>query len=126
ALPFDATYKPKPAVDAMMTALQTVPPVLNGAAIVNSASYAGGSVAPGELVTIFQVNDGPAALVGTQLDANNLVSSNLAGARVFFDGTPAPLIYAVTGQVSAVVPYEVAGKQQTLVQYEYNVLQSNA
>jgi len=54
------------------------------------------------------------------------VSSNLAGARVFFDGTPAPLIYAVAGQVSAVVPYEVAGKQQTMAQYEYNGLKSNA
>ena len=72
------------------------------------------------------MNDGPAALVGAQLDANNLVSSNLAGSRVFFDGTPAPLIYAEAGQVSAVVPYEVAGNQQTLVQYEYNGVKSNA
>jgi uncharacterized protein (TIGR03437 family) len=54
-----------------------------------------------------------------------LVSSNLSGTQVSFDGKAAPLIYALAGQVSAVVPYEVSGKQQTVVQYSYNGVVSN-
>jgi len=45
---------------------------------------------------------------------------------VLFDGKAAPLIYAIAGQVSAVVPYEVSGKQQTVVQYSYNGIVSNS
>lgn len=125
ALPFDVNYQSKPALTSMISTLQTVPPVLNSAAIVNAASYKGGAVAPGELVTIFQANLGPATLVGAQFDSTGLVSSNLAGTQVLFDGKAAPLIYALAGQVSAVVPYEVSGKQQTVVQYSYNGVVSN-
>jgi endo-1,4-beta-xylanase len=125
ALPFDAGYQAKPAVASMIAALQNVPPVLNASNIVNAASYAGGAVAPGELVTIFGANFGPGALAGTQLDPSGNVSSNLAGTQVFFDGLAAPVIYAVAGQVSVVVPYEVSGRQQTVVQYSYNGILSN-
>jgi endo-1,4-beta-xylanase len=125
ALPFDLNYQPKPAVSGMLNTLQTVPAVLSASGIVNAASYQGGGVAPGELVTIFGANYGPAPLLGAQLDSNHLVSSNLGGTRVLFDGVAAPLIYAAAGQVSAVVPYEVAGKTQTVVQYEYNGVPSN-
>ncbi len=126
ALPFDASYQPKPAVPAMLNTFQTIAPTLAANAIVNAASFKGGAVAPGELVTIFGANYGPATIVGAALDANGLVSSNLVGTRVLFDGVPAPLIYSLAGQVSAVVPYEVAGRQQTSVQYEFNGVQSAA
>jgi|SRR5579871_356528 len=125
ALPFDVNYQPKPAFSGMMSTFQTVPPVLNGAAIVNAASYQGASVAPGELVTIFGADYGPATLMPLQLGSNNIVSSNLAGTQVLFDGTPAPLIYSLAGQVSAVVPYAVAGKTATVVEYQFNGVNSN-
>ena len=125
ALPFDVNYQPKPAFSSLMTTFQTVPPSLNSSGVVNAASYQGGSVAPGELVTIFGANYGPAALTPLQLGSNNIVSSNLAGTQVFFDGKAAPLIYSLAGQVSAVVPYEVAGEQATVVQYQYNSVNSN-
>ena len=126
ALPFDASYQPKAVVPALLNAFQSVAPSLSANTIVNAASYKGGPVAPGELVTIFGANYGPATLVGAAFDTNGLVSSNLAGTRVLFDGVPAPLIYSLTGQVSAVVPYEVAGRQQTSVEYEYNGVKSAA
>ena len=56
----------------------------------NAASYQGGAVAPGELVTIFNANLGPSSLVGAKLDAHGLVSSDLAGTQVLFDGVAAP------------------------------------
>ncbi len=125
ALPFDASYQPKIAVAALLDTLRSTPPQLLATSIVNAASYKAGAVAPGELITIFGANYGPGALVGAQLDANGLVASNLAGTQVLFDGVAAPFIYAVSGQVSVVVPYEVAGKQQTVVQYIFNGVKSN-
>jgi uncharacterized protein (TIGR03437 family) len=90
---------------------------------VNAASYKGGTVSPGELVTLFQVNYGPAALTHATV-TNNQFPSNIAGSQVFFNGIPAPLIYSEAGIVSAVVPFAVAGSQQATVQYQYNNMQS--
>jgi uncharacterized protein (TIGR03437 family) len=92
------------------------------ASIVNSASYAGGSVAPGELVVIFGYGMGPSTLAGLQLDSRGYVATNLAGTQVFFDGVPAPLIYTSAGQVSAVVPYSVSDKASTQIQVSYQGL----
>jgi len=125
ALPFDVNYQPKPAFNTMMTAMATVPPNLSATNIVNAASYQGGSIAPGELVTIYGADFGPATLAGAQLDSSGNVASTLAGTQVTFDGIAAPLIYSIAGAVSAAVPYEVAGKMQTSVQYSYNSVSSN-
>ena len=48
----------------------------------------------------------------------------MAGTRVWFDETPAPLIYASFNQISAVVPYDVAGKETVQVQVENMVARS--
>ncbi|MGA2742869.1 MAG: endo-1,4-beta-xylanase [Bryobacteraceae bacterium] len=120
ALPFDVNYQPKPAVPALLTAMQTTAPVLNPANVVNAASYQGGAVAPGEIVTIFGANFGPSGLEASQLDSSNKFPTSVDGVQVLFDGVAAPLIYAKAGQVSAVVPFEVAGEQQTAIQYQYN------
>jgi uncharacterized protein (TIGR03437 family) len=124
ALPFDFNYQATPAFGALVTALQTATPapVLKTTEVVNAAGYEGGAVAPGELVTIFAAGYGfgPAALVTEQSDANGNFSTSLGGVQVLFDGTPAPMVYAVAGQVSAIVPFAVGGKSQTAVQYRYN------
>jgi uncharacterized protein (TIGR03437 family) len=102
-----------------MTAMQTTPPALNASYVVNSASYQGGAVAPGEIVTIFGANYGPANLAVNQV-AGGKFPPNVSGAQVLFDGVPATMIYALVNQVSAIVPFEVAGKLQTEIQYQYN------
>ncbi|MGO9230141.1 MAG: endo-1,4-beta-xylanase [Bryobacteraceae bacterium] len=123
-LPFDYNYQPTPAFNALITALQTATPapVLKTTEVVNAAGYQGGSVAPGELVTIFGAgyDFGPATLVTDQLDSHGDFSTNLDGAQVLFDGAPSPMVYAVAGQVSAIVPFEVASEKQTAIQYRYN------
>jgi uncharacterized protein (TIGR03437 family) len=43
---------------------------------------------------------------------------DLAGTRVLFDGVPAPLLYAFSTQVNAIVPDEVAGKAVTSIRLE--------
>ena len=69
--------------------------------VVNSGSFLTGPVAPGELVTLFGLNIGPAA-------------------SVFFDALPAWLLYQDANQINAIVPYGVYGRTSTQVQIGRN------
>jgi uncharacterized protein (TIGR03437 family) len=96
--------------------------------LLNAASFRYTPVSPGELITIFPmpgVGIGPAALVGLQLDAGGNVANTLGDTRLYFDDVPAPMIYTLASQVSAVVPYGVAGKTSTKVQLEYKGVKTN-
>jgi uncharacterized protein (TIGR03437 family) len=101
----------------------TVPqPVINS--VNNAASYDYSGVSPGEIVTIFGKSLGPATLQSLQLDSNQVLTTSIGGVRVLFDGLPAPMVYAASGAVSAVVPYEIgtglmAPSPVTQVQVEY-------
>ncbi len=94
-------------------------------AILNAASYRGGSVAPGEIVAIFGTDLGPAQPLGARL-ANGVVTSQLDDMRLLFDGIPAPLLYAGSGQLLAVVPYGIAGQTTTVAQFERGSARSAA
>src|SRR6185295_9216756 len=98
-------------------------PVFTADGVVNAASFKGGAVAPGEMVTIFGTGIGPATLAGFQI-ANNLVSGSVAGTRFLFDGNPAPIIYVSATQSTVMVPYAVAGKTATQLVAEYQGVQS--
>lgn len=91
--------------------------------LVSAASFAGGRVAPGELVTLFGSNLGPATLVNGTLESGRLAPL-VSGTRVLFDEVPAPLIYVSAGQTSAVVPYSVAGRTVANVVVEYQGIRS--
>ena len=100
-------------------------PRMPAAGIVNAASYQGGAVSPGELVTLFGTGVGPKIPFGAQVwDA--VMTTKLAGTRVWFDNTPAPLVYAYPNQLAAVVPYNVAGKTSVQVQVENMVSRTPA
>jgi uncharacterized protein (TIGR03437 family) len=96
-------------------------------AIVNAASYAPGAVSPGEIVTLYGSNLGPAIPTLPQFSPDRRsLTTELAETRVLFDGTPAAMIYTSAQQVSAVVPYAVAVRPTTQVQVEHNGVLSNA
>jgi uncharacterized protein (TIGR03437 family) len=95
-----------------------VVPSFQPSSVVNAASFQPGPVAPGEIVTVFGTGFGPGPLTRLQL-TGGLANTTLGGTRVFFDSVPAPLVYTVENQLSAVVPYAVAGKPSTQVQVEY-------
>ncbi len=101
------------------------PPQITANGIVNAASSKGGPVVPGELIVMYGVNLGPASLVGFNI-AGGAFANELAGTRVYFDGIPAPLVYTSSGQVSAIVPYGIAGRPSTQVQLEFRGARSNA
>jgi uncharacterized protein (TIGR03437 family) len=91
------------------------PFTLSAVNIVNAASFLYTPVSPGEIVTLFGLNIGPPSLVTLTLDLNGNVVTSLASCQVMFDGKAAPLVYVSSGQIAAVVPYEVAGKSSTSV-----------
>lgn len=84
--------------------------------VTNGATFKTGGVAPGEIITIYGSNLGPATGVGLQLDASGKVATQLGGKRVMFDSVAAPRIFVSATQINAVVPYEVAGESSTQLQ----------
>jgi uncharacterized protein (TIGR03437 family) len=94
--------------------------------VVNAASYVGGGVAPGEIVTIFGSGMGPSDLVPLRLTENGTLSTNLADTRILFNGAPAPLVYVSDKQSAAIVPYAVAGRGSVDVQVEHKGVRSEA
>lgn len=94
----------------------SVAPSISAGGIVNAASLAGGTVAPGELISIFGSNFGPSGLdVATPL--NNTISGALNNVHVYFIGpgeTPGAITARTQNQINVFVPYEVAS--QTSVQ----------
>jgi uncharacterized protein (TIGR03437 family) len=94
------------------------------ASLVNAASEAQGAVAPGEIITIRGYAVGSLDAIGLILDKDGRVGTNQNGARVLFDGVPAPLLYGSPSQVNAIVPYEVAAHGVTTVEVELNGVRS--
>ena len=125
ALPLDSSYQPKPAYSSIQNALQTSRPVASAEGLVNAASYSGGAIAPGELVLLFGATYGPATLQISQMNNSGAVPAEWAQTRLLFDGAPAPVLYSRVGQVAAVVPFSIAGRPATQVEYEYQGLRSD-
>ncbi len=113
--------------DIYYTVVQSLakPAIVSGG-ILNGASFRGGPVAPGEIVTIYGTLMGPSELKTLQLTPDNGgITDNLANTRVLFDNQPAPLIYTSEKQLSAIVPFEAQGKASTKVKVEYLNSQSD-
>jgi uncharacterized protein (TIGR03437 family) len=87
--------------------------------VVNALSLLAGSVAPGEVVSIFGLGLGPELGVTGTLDASGMLPGILAGVEVQFNGSDAPIFYAVSGQINAQVPYVVAGSDASTVAVIY-------
>lgn len=85
---------PKPAMPVSL-------PYLSDDGIANAASYAVGTVSPGEILTVF--------------------GAGLQDATFWFDQTPARVIYQSDTQATEVTPFDVAGKTCVSVQAETKV-----
>jgi uncharacterized protein (TIGR03437 family) len=87
--------------------------------VMNVASLSTGSVAPGEVVSIFGAGMGPQTGVTAVVGPNQPLATQLAGVQVLFDGVAAPLFYTQASQINAQVPYGVAGNASTNIQVIY-------
>jgi uncharacterized protein (TIGR03437 family) len=100
-------------------------PTIKG--VTNAASYATGAVSPGELITIFGTAVGPVTAAGATTDpSTGKLATSIGGVQVLFNGVAAPMIYASSAQVSAVVPYEMALVANPSVWIKYAGQTSNA
>jgi uncharacterized protein (TIGR03437 family) len=107
-------------------------PAFLAAGITSAASFVGGTVSPGEIITIFGSNLGAPVPPGKQppvwypdISTSGFVDNIAAGTRVLFDGKPAPMVYASPGQVSVVAPFAIQGQPATQIQVEYQGLPSD-
>ena len=94
--------------------------------VANAASHLQGVVAPGEILLLTGSGIGPADFLPQELTPDGqYATTSLGGTRVFFDGIPAPLLYASADRVGAVAPYGINGRLATEVKVEYRDNPSN-
>jgi uncharacterized protein (TIGR03437 family) len=88
-------------------------PIINSGGVVSAASFSPTIVAPGEFISIFGSNLGPA----TPAEAQPPYPAALGGVQVLLGGQPLPLQVVSSGQINALVPYGTAvnGTQQVVV-----------
>jgi uncharacterized protein (TIGR03437 family) len=104
--------------------LVPTPPTVT--AVVNAASFSDAQViAPGEIVSIFGTDLGPASPSYLTLDSTGKVSTSIGGVTVSFSGYLAPLTYVSSTQINAIVPYEIAGNPSPFVEVTFAGEMSN-
>lgn len=104
---------PQPGGNSSATAISVAnAPVIYG--IFNSASYASVTVSPGELITIFGSNVGPATAASMSI-SNGYVTTSLSNVTLTIGGENAPLLYVSANQVTAQVPYECSAGANAVV-----------
>jgi uncharacterized protein (TIGR03437 family) len=92
----------------------------------SAASYASGSVAPGEALLIAGTLIGPTTLATAQLTPTGAVSTMVANTQFLFNGIAAPIVYVSSGYSTVIVPYELAGKTSAQLVAVYNGVSSPA
>jgi uncharacterized protein (TIGR03437 family) len=94
-------------------AASTATPIVGLGGIVNAASYAS-TIAPGALISIYGSNFGGATNMAPAVPWPTL----LGNTQVLLGGRPIPLYFTSSGQIDAVVPYDIApnSAQQLIVQ----------
>ncbi len=110
------------AVNVSLTVSAPLPTI---SSVTNAASFSSGSIAPGEIVTIFGTDMGPTPAAGLALNSDGTVSTSIGGVQVYVNGTAAPMVYASGTQISAVVPYELAPFKSASVILKYQGQSSN-
>jgi uncharacterized protein (TIGR03437 family) len=85
----------------------------------NAASDLFLGLAPGEIVTIKGSGLGPAQVTSAHADTGGFYPTQISGASVQFNGVAAPMLYASSTQVAAVVPWGITGPTaQVTVTYQ--------
>jgi uncharacterized protein (TIGR03437 family) len=82
------------------------PPAISQSGIVNAASYAGGPIAPGELISIFGSNFGaPGLEIGSAV--NNRIPFSVGRTKVFLNNLPGTITAVTPNQINVFVRYDL-------------------
>ena len=96
-------------------------PSISAGGIVNAFDFRGGSVAPGEIISIFGAGLGPLAGFAASFDpVTGQLPRTFAGVTVAWNGILAPFYFASSGQLNVQAPYEIAGQPEADVVVAYN------
>jgi uncharacterized protein (TIGR03437 family) len=103
--------------DTGNNAVRVLRPLAGGlriSAVTSGATNQAGVIAPGEVLALYGSGMGPAQLAQFQL-VSGKVPTTLAGTTVYFNGTPAPILYTSAGQVGVVAPFNISGDKADVV-----------
>ena len=97
--------------------LSAIAPPATVSTVLNAASGASGSIAPGEVITLTGITMGPTPAVTNTIPTFGRVSSSLGNTSVTFNygsgstanSVTAPILYCEASQIDLIVPYEVSG-----------------
>jgi uncharacterized protein (TIGR03118 family) len=92
--------------------LGSIAPLAQVTGVLNGASIASGSIAPGEVVELAGFSIGPRPAV-SQTTATPLTT--LGGTTVTINGTAVPVLYTQADQTNIIVPWEITGTTATIV-----------
>jgi uncharacterized protein (TIGR03437 family) len=113
---------------AYVAKIDPTPPAVSLNSILSAAQTldysASAAIAPGEVLRILGKNIGPAASTPGIVNSGVLATS-VAGVQVIFDGVAVPLLSVSAQEIDLVAPFELASKQATTVQIQYNDVSSN-
>jgi uncharacterized protein (TIGR03437 family) len=107
--------------DSGNSSVRRLSPVAGGlaiSAVTSGATNQTGVIAPGEVLALYGSGMGPAQLATATL-VNGKVPASLAGTTVYFNGTPAPVLYTSATQVGVIAPFGLSGdKADVVVTYQ--------
>ncbi len=112
------TYDPPIGIE-ISNSMEPEPAEADPDAVVGSADFEVGPVAPNEIVSVFGQGMGPqeAEVFSTK---SVTVDTVLANTQVLFNGTAAPVLATQNGQVNTIVPAGVAGLADVVMRVLYN------
>ena len=103
----------------------SVGPRFTSESVVNAASYASGTLAPGEIISIFGAGLGPETPAQGVADSETgRLPVTLESVSVLLGGEPSPLLYVGETQINAQVPYEIAGRSSVQLVVSYGGINS--
>jgi uncharacterized protein (TIGR03437 family) len=92
--------------------LGSIAPPAQVTGVLNGASSAAGSIAPGEVVSLMGIAIGPRPAVS---QTTAVPATTLGGTTVTMNGTPVPILYTQADQANVVVPWGITGTTATIV-----------
>ena len=103
-------------IDGLLGSIAPPSAILN---VQNAASWASGSVVPGEVVSLTGLTIGPSPGASATIPVSGSVSTALGGVTVTFNGVSAPILYASASQINALVPYAIISYASANITVKY-------